>query len=260
MPTRKILESFKKKFKTEWKKESFRFFNIMTVFTFIAIILFKKIPFEPSLIIIGIWIISYFKYQRLDKKIWNKKDGFEKGSFWLTLIIISICEIIFGLLIFCGGSQIALNTIALLIISGFFMLLIALIVWQFYSLYNIKVGVIPIIINYIILSLLLIILFAGLFITYNQNCGILDVASNTITNDLKNLLYFSSGNFYTLSYGDLIPICNKNRLLSQIEVAFSFIFHIIIISHLLSTLPNKQIHTSVNNLIKNLRKNNKIIR
>ncbi|MDO8622989.1 MAG: hypothetical protein Q7R52_01985 [archaeon] len=234
------LKSLKKEFREQWRKESFVFLIIISLLVLIDMIFIKRIPFYPSLIIIGIWIIAYFYYERLNKEIWNKKDRFEKGYFWITFFVVLILEIIFGLLTFGKSNQIALNTIAILIIFGFFMLLCILISWQFYSLYHSKKSILLIIINYILLSLLLIIFFAGLFIPSNSSCGVLDNTNKTIINDVKGLLYFSSGNFYTLSYGDLIPICDKYRFISQIEVVISFILHVIIISHILSTPSSKQ--------------------
>ena len=138
-------------------------------------------------------------------------------------------------------NQFSLNVISILIILGFFVLLFTLIYWQIKKLSSFRNGIVGIVINYVLLSLLIIILFAGLFLSSDTNCGIYDVSTNSITNNLDDLLYFSSGTFYALSYGDIIPRCNTSRLASQIEVGISFILHVIILSHLLNRIPKEKI-------------------
>jgi hypothetical protein len=234
-------KSFQKELKNNWKHCSFRFLVITSFLLILDMFFFKKLPHLVSFIAITLWLISYLSHERINKKIWNKKEMYDRRYFWFLFLIMFSFDILLGFITFGKGSQFSLNSMAILIIAGFFVLILTLISWQSKSLYSLKNGIRGIVLNYIFLSLLIIILFSTLYvISPGENCGIYDTSNNSITQEVDDLLYFSSGTFYAISYGDIIPKCNISRLASQLEVGISFILHVIILSHLLTRLPKEK--------------------
>ncbi|MCK4589060.1 MAG: hypothetical protein KAT77_01360 [Nanoarchaeota archaeon] len=166
-----------------------------------------------------------------------KKDAplFTKFINWFGFSIMLVFTIVFLAL-----SVGELNIAIWVMLSAFVLMLIGSLVFNFLGLFKNR-NLIGIIISYVVISILFIVLF-GYFFTLSsayENNGLIWTNSNTEIGSAWDYVYFSSSTYYTNSVGDIQPL-GFSRVIMQTETAISFIFHVIILGFVVSTLRNRK--------------------
>ncbi len=121
-----------------------------------------------------------------------------------------------------------------------FVVLISNIVFYYIGLHKSKT-IYSIILNYLLFSLLVIVLFGFVFTISTGFDGNGLVYDKTTTNLFSSweYVYFSSSIYYSNALGDILPQ-GYSKLIVQFESVFSYVFHIIILGFLISNFYNKK--------------------
>jgi hypothetical protein len=90
----------------------------------------------------------------------------------------------------------------------------------------------------LVLSIILLFMFLYIFSTAFPPNSLQTSNQNLSINPSSDYLYFSSTTFYSASYGEIYPVGNIMRFLTQLEVSISFILHVIVIAWILSKPEN----------------------
>jgi hypothetical protein len=224
------LRILKNSFKEEWKSWNFKLLLIASILLVFNLIFY----FKYSYLFIGsftLWIIAYFSYEIVGEK-WQKKDKFQKlYSFYILILNLAFLAIyiIFLFKLTVLTLAVFLGVIFYLFIVNFVYSLILL--WQ-----SKRDKLLFVISTYLFMAFMTIVLFGFIFSFTSAFEGnkIINPSSNEPAKVAWEYVYFSSGTFYSASFGDYVPIGIVNKVISQIELALSAIIHIIILGEILS--------------------------
>lgn len=131
----------------------------------------------------------------------------------------------------------------LMLIGGIIAISVASLVMNFIGLFKVRT-LIGIIISYTVISFMLVVLSGYLYTiasAYPGN-GIIWAASGT-TFTSWDYIYFSSSVYYSNALGDIFPL-GMSKVIMQVESAFSFVFHIIILGAVISGWGKKKKFTT----------------
>ncbi len=227
--------NLKKDFLKVWKEKSFKLLIISTVLLIVGLIAFSNKPifFAP---IFALWIINFSYYEIIKKGQWSRKNIFQK----LYTSYIFILNLLFLSLYVIFSFKLTLFSIIYLI-SSIALLFFISTVYIFMLLFAKRDSLIWTIILYLFFALITIVLFGyGFALITISGESLYQPLKENIAANAWDYIYFSSNNFYSMSFGDLIPTGWRMKLLSQVELILSSIIHVIILSHIISSrLDNK---------------------
>lgn len=162
----------------------------------------------------------------------------EKSKSSKVLVGIYALIFLFYLIIYISMSVGETNITAIVILAFFFSVLLASSISYYSSLRKSK-KLLPLILTYLGLAMSIIILFGGLFILVGgaEEDQITNSEGEKLT-DTWDYIAYSASNFYSNNFGE-IP-SGKSRLISNFELAISFIIHIIILGEVITNLKQNE--------------------
>lgn len=93
---------------------------------------------------------------------------------------------------------------------------------------------------YSVIAILGIVLFCSLFVIVgiSEGNGLRFSNDNARVMDFREILFFAASVFYGNALGNILPV-GYSKLLMIVELAISFVFHSIIIGHVINSIPYK---------------------
>ncbi|MCX6749391.1 MAG: hypothetical protein NTW17_01440 [Candidatus Pacearchaeota archaeon] len=227
----KFLKGLTLEFKKDWKLLSFKLFLFASFLLICGILFFRKTPIF-FISTYGFWILSFFIYEILDKS--KVKDRFSKSSSIYILILNIIFFLMYLILFFLKFSNFTIYSFATFI----FIFFLVSAIYSFLILIYSKKSLWSLIPSYVILAFLTIILFGYVFsiISAYPEQGLINSQNEKMNITAWDYVYFSSNNFYTMSYGDAFPFGFWFKLASTLELLVSFIIHIIILGVIITEM------------------------
>lgn len=96
-----------------------------------------------------------------------------------------------------------------------------------------KNNILFVVFSYIFFVFALIFFFSTLFALLQTDTSKLVFSeTNSSVTRLEDFLYFSASNFYSSTYGDILPLGDRMRLIALIQLLCSSLVHVIVISRL----------------------------
>lgn len=223
---KKLIERFLLEIKNKW------FVYLIISFMFFTVAWRINVPVTVKIIALLILSMAYTLYTLKVRRSWT--NIFNTILIWLSFIIYLATSV----------KDVNVAIIGLLIMMV--MILAGSLITALLDLYNTE-KIPNLIISYILLAFMVIVSFGVFYITTGVSEGnfIKNSFSNTTVTNTYDYLYFSSITYYSSGYGEYYPVGDRMRLITQIEVAFSFVIHIIVLGMVLSRLGNKDNKTSI---------------
>jgi len=221
----------KKQNQNKWlnKYSLFFYFSIVQIVVFWFILdISKTINIVSSILFLVADTLYNVKNQ--DKKT----PSFTKFINWFGFSIMA-----FFTLVYLALSVGEVTFAVVLLIGGIIAISIASLVMNFKGLFKVRT-LIGVTISYAAISFMAVVFFGYLYTiaTAYPGNGLIWTGSGT-TFAGWDYVYFSSSIYYSNALGDIIPV-GASKVMMQIESAFSFVFHIIILGYVISELGKKK--------------------
>ncbi|MBI3027747.1 hypothetical protein HYY70_06580 [Candidatus Woesearchaeota archaeon] len=218
------------KFQTEFSNLWFwTYLGLIILFTTVW---FLKIPSETFKILAAFGLAISQLIYNLKVKIDEEAKVYPNFLRWSYFILLLLFAIVYTSAVL---KEITISIITLLITFG--AILLSTLILNFSNLWKSK-SIFWIIIFYLALAFTSIILFGYIFtiISSFEDSRILDSKGQPIKGAWE-YVYFSSSVFYSNTFGETPN--GLSKLFVQIELAFSFIVHIIVLGSIVNSLNNK---------------------
>lgn len=206
-----------------------KYFKFLLISTLLFLIMWYFTTSEIVRIITLVVVV--FAYTLHTFKMSSKS---EVNAYYLILIWLSFFIYIASLF---HNVSLVLNGLWFMIVFVFLASLIS----SFVAVYNSKT--VPVlIITYMIFTCILLSMFGVLYLVVDVFDGndIKNSFNSTYSMDLLDYVYFSSTMYFSSNYGGFYPVGNLMRLITQFQVAWSFIIHIILLGRVMTRLENKK--------------------
>lgn len=201
---------------------------VYLIISFILFLVAWRINVPVTFKVIALLILSttYTLYTLKVRRSWT--NIFNTVLTWLSFIIYLAASV--------KDANVALIGIVVMII----LIIGESLITALLGLYNSE-KIPTLIVAYLMLAFMVILSFSVFYITTSVSEGnsIKNSFSNTTITNTYDYLYFSSTTYYSSGYGEYYPVGDRMRSITQIEVAFSFVIHIIVLGMVISRLGNK---------------------
>ncbi len=231
---KKLLKELQKAFK-ELKE---RYFNLVSLFFLLGFVLFYALfnifPSSTTYKIVSIWFVfgTYLAFCIYNH--WRYSD-------WKDHIFTDVFYLIIIFTLALGFTAISVNDVAIGVQSVFLLIFViygGFVIISTTSFFRASRGndIPTLIMFYTVFVASIILLFTTFYALLPTESSKLTFTSNsTRVTEFNDILYFSASNFYSSTYGDIIPLGDKMKLISLIQVLISFIVHVIVISRVVPT-------------------------
>jgi hypothetical protein len=201
------------------------FFLLSFSFVYLA---FKLDSFYFRIVSLFFFLFFYYKYS-----IKDNKNGFLKSYFtnWSMFFIITIFSLSYVILIYNNKIGIFIMMF-LLVVFGILTLIVSIL-----NLYKEKNKF-----HFIILYIITMVVIVYFFAFFYANLSVID--GNNLVNRNKEVtssidfIYYSGVVFYSVGFGDILPVGNFMKILTLIEAGLNFFLHVIVIGWVLNKLKN----------------------
>lgn len=219
------MKSFKECIPREWQNKYFLIF-LTSMLIFAAVWFIGSLPKLVNILASFLFLGSYLFF---NIKVITKEDSvLIKFLYWTLFIIILLLTIAY---IAATLKEITIATFTLLITFGTIALSSL-----FIGINNLlkSEGIFSIISSYLVLAFVAIVVFGSIFTVIGEFEGNELMWGNGSEVEYNwDYMYFSSSVFYSCTFGDIFPL-GYSRLLVSLELAFSFVIHIIILGLIIS--------------------------
>lgn len=225
-----------KRFVIEWKNWSFSLVWLM-----VALLVISLKWLSPTWQIIFSFSYLFLHLNYFFRYTWYSKKLLYPRSFYICYFIIAF--LLFSALTAAYSKE---PTLAIsLLLAMAFGILFSFCFMSFILLLIVKdlkgkKRIFFIILAYLCLAGSIILLFTITYpFAYVFSGNSLQTNSDLIsTNQTSDFLYFSSATFYSASYGEIFPVGDEIRFLTQLEVICGVILHVIVLAWILSKPEN----------------------
>jgi hypothetical protein len=185
-----------------------------------------RILLSIRLITLIFFTVSYYVFMENNVL----KHGDRSTLFLMKLILgVSVFFIFIQFVLILFGGKTVFWTVWLLFLIG----IIVIIAFSAFNVWSSKANPWKLVLSYLIFTMLCIFIFGLLYDNNIEGHNLVD--SNKEAVNGWNSFYFSAGMYYSSSLGDIFPV-GFSKILSIIEVAVSFFFHVVIVSRAVSML------------------------
>lgn len=217
------LDKMKGQIPKELRNKWFFYFLVSSAISLICFSLIKSPPLNT--ISLFLLIVSLFYYNIRVKS----EDFFQYFIKWTYFVLILLLGFSYGLIIYFN----IIDTAAFMLIIAISVILLSFVVINILNLWNSRKPIL-IIISYLLLAISVILSFSLLF----TGSDIRWLKDNSKVSNWWDFVYFSASLFYANTFGDILPF-GYSRLLVILELAFSFIIHIIILGTVVNSYNGK---------------------